>query len=513
MLKRKFYSLIAIIMALSMAFSGCGDEEKPVPAVSSKGAITMQMRIPTTINPLMVENQSVKDALSLCYEPLLALNDKMEPEGVLATDVKVADDAMSAIVTLEPNAVWHDGVEFSSADVVYTINCLKGTPDSVYYECVENIESATAIDSKSLTLVFQRPYGQIEYSLYFPIIAAHVKEPDEKIVGTGPYKVEKYSEGISLELKKHDKWHGGNIICDKVNISLVRDSEVATSAFNSGSINAITGSFYDSENSALKNNARVTQYPSTQYEFIAFNHDFKMFSSAAVRTAVSRAINREQIVKEAYTDTACAANSPTHVVAEKTTVDSGGTQYSLSEAEEILFLEGYVKNESTGMLENEDGESLSFTLLVNHENQARVKAAELLSSQLFLAGIEVKVRELNFQKYAEEITAGNYDAYLGGTTLANMYDFEFLLSEEAPMNTFGYVSEYMTAALSGIAAANNADKLGTALVNFEEVFLDEQPICGIVFKNDTLITAENVMGEIRPYPAFPYRSIHKWNVG
>lgn len=512
MLKKKFYKLILFVLLVCMIFSGCRKVPKPA-ELANAGTISMQMRVSPTLNPLLVENQSVRDVLSLCYEPLFVINDKMVPEGVLATKIQVSEDCLSAIVTLKDSVLWHDGVAFTSADVAHTVNTLKENVDSPYYECVKYIDAVQPMGPLSFSMTMLRPYGQISNSLYFPIIPSHGDNTDEEITGTGPYMVESYSETTSLILKKNGKWHGGDVMCENINVSIVRDNDIATSAFNSGSINTITGSSYDSENSAIKNNARITQYPSLEYEFMAFNHNSTVFSSSAVRSAVSMSIDRAGIVSDVYTETACAANSPLHPIAAELSVDSGGSQYSLSGAGETLFLEGYTLNQSTGMIENEDGKKLSFTLLVNNDNPWRMKTAELLCSQLFRAGIEVKVKDVDFQTYLATIREGGYDAYLGGVSFANMYDYEFLLSETGKLNTFGYASGYMTAALSAIANSSDADKLAVSLVSFEEVFLREQPVCGIAFKNGTLMTAENITGDISPYPGYPYKNISKWNIG
>ena len=127
MLKRSIQRYIAVFFAATLFFSGCSWEKEHSNGESAQSsvAINLQMRLPDTLNPLRSENQSVRDAFSLCYEPLFALNENMEIEGVLARNINVTDDCMSAVVTLKDSALWHDGIKFTSADVVYTINLLK----------------------------------------------------------------------------------------------------------------------------------------------------------------------------------------------------------------------------------------------------------------------------------------------------------------------------------------------------------------------------------------------------
>ncbi len=512
MLKKRCYSILSVILIVCFLLSGCLDKEDGSGDTENTKAIVLEMSIPSTFNPVMVENQSVRDALSLCYEPLFELNEKMQPIGVLAESAVVSDDCMSAIVKLKDSVLWHDGIKTTSADVVYTVNFIKSNPSSPYYECVKNIEEVVSIDPLSMKIIFVKPYAQIVQSLYFPIIASHNEVTEEKILGTGPYAFDSYAEAVALNLKKYSKWHGGEAACSNVTVKVVRDNEAAISAFNTGSINTITSTSFDLENSTPKLNSKLTQYPSLQYEFIMFNHTRSRLSSPTVRSAISSAIDRSAIAKDSYSDAAMAANTPIHPASAVMAESSVGSQYNLSAASETLFLEGYSMNESTGLLQNERGEKLSFGLLVNKENQSRVKAAYQLASQLFLAGIEVNITELSFEKYLSEIKSGNYDAYIGGVTLSNLYDYEFFFTLQGGLTPAEYVSEPLTAAMQAIAMSPSEGALSTALVSFDEVFQREQPLCGLVFKNDTLLTADIIKGKIAPHSGAPYTNIDEWNI-
>ena len=202
MLKRKIYIIISVLISLSILFSGCEKEEKKE-ETKQTADITFQMKMSDSFNPLNAESQGVRDALSLCYEPLFALDEKMMPYGVLADSITVSEDCMSAIVTLKEAVTWHDGISFTSADVVHTIELIKNNSASPYSECVKYIENVKSLEPLSLKMNFSKPYGQIIYSLYFPIVASHNKNPDEKIIGTGPYSYDSYAAAVSLNLKKN----------------------------------------------------------------------------------------------------------------------------------------------------------------------------------------------------------------------------------------------------------------------------------------------------------------------
>ena len=502
---------LSLLIAFTLLLSGCMKKNDNISPEKQIKTITLQMREVDSFNPLFATHSSVRDAFSLCYEPLFAINNKIETEGVLARNIEISDDCLSAVITLKDSVLWHDGVKFTSADVVHTINLLRENPVSEYASQVENILSAEAIDPLSLRIELNRPYGQIAYSLTFPIVAAHNDNPAEKVIGTGAYKFSKYTPSVTLSLVSFDKWHGGEATYTNVEINIIRDNLSATAAFNEEIVNAVTDNVYDKQNSNPGQNTRISLYPSLQYEYMAVNHNGTIFSSPTVRSAVSSAIDRSAIVQSCYMGSGMEANAPIHPAAQDLAESSILSQYNLSSASEMLFLEGYVADDDTQLLEDGEGNKLSFTLLVNEDNPERVKTAQLLSEQLFAAGIEVIVDELPFEKYLENIEKGNYEAYLGGIILNNPYDYEALLGAEGALNNYGGESESMTLALSALCTAPTTDSLSDAAFNFEEIFLREQPVCGLLFKSDSLMTTKNVTGKLNPTVNYPYRNLWGWS--
>lgn len=504
---------IAVILAGLLIFTSCKNAgENEFGKKGENSLITLQMRPCDSFNPLSVTHHSVRDAFSLCYEPLFAVNDKIILEGVLAQSIDLSDDCMSAIIILKDSVLWHDGIRFTSADVVHTINLIRENSTWEYYKYAEYIESVEAIDALSLRLRLSRPYGQIGYSLTFPIVPAHNDKLDSVIIGTGPYCFDKYTPATTLALVRNEKWHGGDAASGKVNISIIRDDLAATTAFNTGLLSSVTDGVFDTENAPPKMNTRTTLYPSGEYEYMAMNHRREIFKSQTVRNAISSAIDRAAIVNDCYGGSAMAADSPIHPAAQDVAESSLLSQYSLANASEMLFLEGYTLDEGTRILKDRNNKKMSFSLLVNEENLKRVKTAELLASQLFAAGIEVNVAKLSFDEYIKKIESGSFDAYLGGTRLQNLYDFEALFSQDGGLNNYGYSGEYMQLALSGLCSAPGQDSLSDAVFNFEEVFLREQPVCGLVFRMGALLTSENIMGKLVPGINSPYRNIWRWSI-
>ncbi len=501
----------ALVISMVLLLCGCTENNDKKQNTTESNVINLQMGMPESLNPLNAQKQSVRDAMLLCYEPLFEVDEKIEISGVLAEDCKLSDDSFSAIIKLKDSVLWHDGKKFTSGDVCYTIDYLKNNPDSPYAFCVKYIESAEAIDSLMLKLRLSRPYAQIAHSLYFPIIPAHIDNIEKKMVGTGPYTYKNYIEASSLELVRNELWHGGEAKTKEIKCTVVRDNIASSTAFNTGIIDVVTKDYFDLSNNVIKSNMRSVRFPSSKFEFMAFNHNSSIFKSAALRVAISLALNRAEITEDAYGSNATGANIPIH---PDTRVASALTsaEYNLNNALEMLFLEGYSKNEKTGLLQNSKGEKLRFTIKVNGENSQRMKCAELIKNQLLKAGIEVEIDSLSFEDYKNAIESGQFEAYIGGVKSANIYDFEYLLSKNGELNTFGYDSKYMELSLSAIANAPSKDSLENALMNFDEVYTREQPICTIAYLSDVLITNDAVLGKLLPRLNSPYANIKNWSV-
>ena len=109
-----------ILCGVLILFSGCGkkgttqnDKDQ-----NQNKAIKIQMHQTDTLNPILAMEETVRDALSLCYEPLFRVKDTVEPEGVLAKSYQISDDSQNVIILLKESASWHDGKPFTSEDVV-----------------------------------------------------------------------------------------------------------------------------------------------------------------------------------------------------------------------------------------------------------------------------------------------------------------------------------------------------------------------------------------------------------
>lgn len=521
--------LLILLLTLSLALCACEKDGDDIviseTAVVYGGVLNLSMGVTDTLNPLLARDETVRDGLFAVYEPLIAVTADQELRPVLAKSWSFNEDCTSLTVRLNEGVLWHDGSQLLARDVVYSVNTIKSDPDSPYAELLRYVSAATEIDAYTVNFILTRSYSQLLYSLYFPIIPLSAGDLTAAAIGTGPFLFESYSPGRDLTLSRFEGYRDGNSGFDKVVFSFVRENISAASAFSTGGANAVQGSILDANEFAVRDRYEVRRSCGDNFEYIGMNHRRPVFSSATVRSALSSAIDREEVVSGGYGEMATAANLPFHPLSLSFSPSKSLTSFDIAAARESLFYDGWTDSSGDGVLskelvtytENEDGETeqrtenvrLEFTLLVNSGNPRRVVASGIVANQLREAGFGVKVVEVDFETYLQRIRSGDFDAFIGGTELGNLYDAEFLLGSKGGQNYFGYSSEYMDSALAGVASSSG-ESFTNACTMVQEVFTRDQPIAGLAFLDDSLIMAKNIAGGTNPLFHSPFGNVGRW---
>lgn len=517
--------LLALVLLACLALTACDRGEGGVvtseTSVVYGGTLNLSMAVPNTLNPLLAAQPTVRDALFAVYEPLIAVTAEQELRPILAESWAFNPDATALTVKLREGVRWHDGTELTAKDVVYTVNTIKQAADGPYSHLLRYVSAAAEAGPYSVTFNLNRSYSQLLFSLYFPIIPLNAGALDEAAVGTGPFRFENYNPGQSLSLVRSEDYRDGDAGFARIVFNIVREELSMASAFSTGVSSAVQSSVYDTDEFALPSDCRTKRACGSAFEYIGLNYRNPIFSSVTVRTAMSQAIDREEVVLDGYGSSAVAANIPMHPRSLRYSPALSLVDYNAAGAREALFYDGWADSgdgilAKTLTVEDENGESysstgrLSFTLLVNSENTRRVLAANIIASRLRDTGFDVTVEEASFDDYAARIEVGDFDAYLGGTDIGNLYDLEFLLASDGSQNYSGYSSEYMDAALASLASASDDESFTNACSIVQEVFTREQPLIGVAFVDDSVYLSGAIEGGTSPLFKSPFGNIGKW---
>lgn len=164
------------------------------------------------------------------------------------------DGTMETTYRLKGNLIWHDGSPLTADDFVFAWQ-VYATPEYGVDRSVpiRYISSVDAPDSRTVVIHWKQRYvdaGRLQES--FPALPRHILEPEqrqgtaEKILnssfwnasylGAGPYKLDSFEPGVSIEVSAFDAHVLGRPKINRVNIRGIPDINTALAAVLAGEV-------------------------------------------------------------------------------------------------------------------------------------------------------------------------------------------------------------------------------------------------------------------------------------
>jgi peptide/nickel transport system substrate-binding protein len=252
---------------------------------------------------------------SPCFNNLVYFDPAKKVESVdtvvpeLAEKWSWQDNYRNLVFFLRKDVKWHDGKPFTSQDVKYTFDVVRGAPDAkarlrvnprkLWYEAVEAIEAPDPY-----TVVFRLKHPQPSLLLmlasgYSPIYPAHVPlaEFKNKCVGTGPFKLKDNKPGELVEyVRNPDYFVKGRPYLDGLKFVVIRDRSTQIAALQSGQLD-VAGSGWNKTNAEnAKNGAPklvIGEADSNVNDNVLVNFKKAPFNDVRVRRAINLALDRK----------------------------------------------------------------------------------------------------------------------------------------------------------------------------------------------------------------------------
>ena len=222
--KRRLARCVVVVAALLLLLTSCrtpGERPAPTPTASST---PRPFTVMSTDQIRVTDPAAITDAAST----VLALNVfqrlmTADPGGsVLKPDAArdcLFTSATTYTCTLNDDLAFHNGHPLTSSDVKFSIERaarLKVPGSSA--AALSSFRRIQTPDTKTVRFVLSRPDTQFGWALASPAAsivdeevydADRVQDPNEPIVGSGPFQVTKYT-GNQLQLTKYDAYVGRN---------------------------------------------------------------------------------------------------------------------------------------------------------------------------------------------------------------------------------------------------------------------------------------------------------------
>lgn len=274
---------------------------------------------PTALNPILATNVVDQDLVALTFTPLSELLD----------DIQIEENGRVYTLILKENLRWDDKEQFTSDDVVFTIDSIKklGTlsPLSKSWQNIKaerlseiktriELPNANMFFKDSLEKTYIIPkhiFGKIPPANFH--LSTYTLEP----VGNGPYRFKSVSKDMDgfikqYELEKNPLYTGPHTHIQNIVIKFFETQERMEEAFSLKQIQGM-GSMTPLKNTELLESRRnkIVAVPMTNYYAIFFNFTRnQVLKNRELREALGLAIQKNELIKRAFNGNATESNSP-----------------------------------------------------------------------------------------------------------------------------------------------------------------------------------------------------------
>ena len=529
MKKRK----LLLLLILCLGLCGCGkNEEKQddFTAIGGEGTetvmedmLTLSMRIPETLNPLLNREETVDRILKLIYMPLLEFDETGKPSPAIAKSWEMGADGKTVTMQLQNDIMWQNGGKLTAEDVVYSFRTIQNAPDgSVYKKVLDYVADCTKAGEYTVVFTFHETFSSNLSALRFPVISAnyHGGDNDPKgavnqtPVGNGLYGMYSYKQASELILKSSESYSGEKPLISYIRVKITAGEDTDINSFEQGMTDVLVTEATEAGRYVDEGISGMYQYTSNDYDFIGFNFKKELFQDKALRQAVAYALPKEDMMDSVYLNYAVMTNTPIHPKSWLYEENVALYDYNPSMASTFLKNSGWTDTDGNSKLEKktEDGQTkqLKATILVNSENTARRQIASKLKEELTAVGFDITIDQQSFSAYQDKFINGQFDIIIGGWHCSEVTDLAPFFSTAGSLNFIGYTNEEVDQLL---AAARNASGEGQTLLAYSSLqkkLAEELPYISIAYRNKAVFASKNVGGEIMPTEFDVFCTIEKW---
>lgn len=394
----KSYKRVLAVLASALALTTA----HVIPATARDVLNVAQARDPQNLDPIDTFTLSWGSFGSNIFDGLLVRDEKLNLMPALAEEWEFLDNNTRIRFYLRNDVVFHNGEIFNAEAVKFTFERLLGEqgakgPQRSNYTSIERLE---VVDEFTVDFVMNKvdPVILTKLSGYGAMIVppqyiAEVGEDafDKHPVGTGPFKVVKYTPSVNLQLAKFDGYWNGRAKVNELNVRFIPEPSTRIAELLSGGIDIALNIPTTAIDTIKANpNADLIAVDGPTVQIFRFKVKDAITSDIRVRKAINLAIDRKSIIQallKGYASPIASAQGANSLGYDP---ELDGYPYD-PEAAKILLQEAGVKP------------GTQITLDLQNNNDTVREVAQAIAGLLGQVGLEVKIRMHEQNMYSTEL--------------------------------------------------------------------------------------------------------------
>ena len=436
-MKRMISMLLALAAAISL-LAGCAsndpggapDTQGGAPAGPSAASKTLSIALSenlVTLDPLDANNAPGYQPRNMCFDMLVESDHEGNYTPCLAESWEFSEDGTEITFRLRTDVKWHDGTDFTAADVVCTFQRLLDEPElniaSIYWSLLTGVE---ALDSSTVKITLSAAYAPVMNSLSVTAIIQKAQWEAEGVeafnqqhfVGTGPWVFDQWIDGQYVHVTKNPSYWGGfDSYYDDVYLRFVLEASTAIAAHKNGDVQAyIASSGIAADNLSLYDGTAgdidLVGVNTGTVQYFGFQcGEGSVFSDKNVRLAFAHAIDRQSIADYIFGGAA-------------STAASFAVESVIGYSEDAVYYE-YDPDLAKEYLANSAYQGEPVVLVSNTGTSKSQESLLAVSDMLNEAGFKSSVEIVESAALTDLRATGDYDVFVVATMQENGEPYKY----------------------------------------------------------------------------------------